>query len=244
MTPPPYFTAAFLCGAALLLSPVIHAQSFDCKRATTVIEEAICDDAAVSNLDQRLAHTVKHLLVQHPEWGSQLLLTERHWIRSRDAACMRFAHTSMMGSCLSAQYTARLTVVESTQPLQDGSPIPDADKCDVLPNVVATSCLGNVAYALEPVLSEYYEVARASMRRSAAAAPGFAADDLNEAVVNLERAQAAWRAYRDAHCAMVADLYINGSGRAAGESTCAIRLTRSRIHELWEAGGFFLPEPK
>ena len=244
MTRPQYLIAAFPCVAALLLSPVIQAQSFDCKRASTVTEKAICDDGAVSALDQRLADAVKHLLAQRPEWRSQLLLNQRRWIRLRDATCMRFAHTPLMGPCLSAQYTARLTVVESTQPLQDTSAIPNAEKCDILPNVAAIACLGTVAEALEPILSEYYEVARHSMRRSAAAAPGTAAVDLNEAIVSLEHAQASWKAYRDAHCEMVADLYIQGSGRAAGTLSCVIKLTRSRIHELWEVGGFDLPEPK
>ena len=246
MTPPRYFIAAFLCGAALLLSPVLQAQSFDCKRASTVTEKAICNDAAVSRLDQRLADAVEHLLAQHPGWRSQLSLTGRHWIRARDAACMRFAHTpDLMGRCLSAQYTARLAVVESAQPLQDASAIPSAEKCEGLPNVAAAGCFGTVAYALEPVLTEYYEVARASMRSSAAAAQGIAAADLGEAIVSLEHAQASWKAYRDAHCNMVAELYLQGSGKAVGASMCVIKLTRSRLHELWEVGGFpGLPEPK
>jgi uncharacterized protein YecT (DUF1311 family) len=69
-----------------------------------------------------------------------------------------------------------------------------------------------------------------------------------EAVINsLEHAQTSWRAYRDAHCDMVAELFMNGSGKAVGGFVCTIDLTRLRIHELWEYGGFLprrLPEPK
>ena len=245
MIPPRYFIAAFLSGAVLLLSPVAQAQSFDCKRASTVTEKAICNDAAVSGLDLRLANAVKHLLAQHTEWRSQLSRTERHWIHFRDAACTQFADDpTSMGSCLTAQYTGRLAVLESAQPLQDRTALPDAEKCNIVPNVAAIGCLGAIADALEPILSEYYDVARTSIRRNAAAAPEYAAHYFNEALVDLTHAQAAWKVYRDAHCKTVADLYIQGSGRAAGESTCVINLTESRIHELWEVGGFAgLPEP-
>jgi uncharacterized protein YecT (DUF1311 family) len=245
LTPPRCLIAALLCGAAFLLSPVVRAQSFDCKRASTVIEQAICDDAAVGNLDQRLSRAVEHLLVRHPDWRNQLSRTERHWIRFRDAACSQFAHNpAAMEPCLTTQYTERLAALESTQPLQDSTALPDPEKCDVVPNVAAIACLGGLADALEPILSEYYKVARNSTRRKAATAPEYAADDFNEALADLTHAQAAWKAYRDAHCKTVADLYMQGSGRAAGQSTCVIKLTEYRIHELWEVGGFAeLPEP-
>jgi uncharacterized protein YecT (DUF1311 family) len=72
-----------------------------------------------------------------------------------------------------------------------------------------------------------------------------AAQDLNEALSSLDHAQTSWRSYRDAHCDMVAELYTNGSGKAVGEAMCIIDLTKLRIHELWEIGGYpGLPEPK
>jgi uncharacterized protein YecT (DUF1311 family) len=125
------------------------------------------------------------------------------------------------------------------------SAMPSAEKCKALPNMEAALCLGAVAAALEPVLDDYYEAARASMQKSAAAEEGIAAGELNEAIGSLERAQASWRAYRDAHCDVVAELYTIGSGRSVGYSMCVIEHTRSRIRELWEFGGFpSLPEPK
>jgi uncharacterized protein YecT (DUF1311 family) len=111
----------------------------------------------------------------------------------------------------------------------------------------ATDCLSSVAEALEPILQRYYEAARSSIQRQAAEEQGIIADDLHEAISSLEHAQSSWRAYRDAHCDMVAELFMNGSGKAAGGFVCTIDLTRLRIHELWESGGFLprsLPEPK
>jgi len=125
--------------------------------------------------------------------------------------------------------------------------IPSAKKCYALPNAEAVDCLSSVAEALEPILQRYYEAARSSIQKQAAEEQDNIADDLHEAINSLEHAQTSWRAYRDAHCDMVAELFMNGSGKAAGGFECTIDLTRLRIHELWEYGGFLprgLPEPK
>ena len=66
-----------------------------------------------------------------------------------------------------------------------------------------------------------------------------------KALPNMNHAQTSWRSYRDAHCDMIAALYTNGSGKAVGEAMCIIDLSRLRIRELWEIGGYpCLPEPK
>ena len=125
--------------------------------------------------------------------------------------------------------------------------IPDVKKCYALPNAEAADCLSSVAEALEPILQRYYEAARSSIQRQAAEEQDIIANDLHEAINSLAHAQTSWRAYRDAHCDMVAELFMNGSGKAVGELVCTIDLTRVRIHELWESGGFQprrLPEPK
>jgi uncharacterized protein YecT (DUF1311 family) len=122
--------------------------------------------------------------------------------------------------------------------------MPSAEKCKALPNMQAANCLGAVVAALEPVLNDYYEGAHASIRKWAMTEQGIVAQDLNEAIRSLERAQASWKAYRDAHCDMVGELFTNGSGKAVGEAMCDIDLTRFRIHELWESSGARdLPEP-
>ncbi len=125
--------------------------------------------------------------------------------------------------------------------------MPSATKCYKLPNAEVTSCLFSVAEALEPMLQRYYEEARSSIEGRVAEEKGIIADDLHRAINDLEQAQSSWRAYRDAYCDMVSELFMNGSGRAAGGVQCTIDLTRLRIHELWEFGGFQprnLPEPK
>ncbi len=138
------------------------------------------------------------------------------------------------------------TVRDSCLAGQPGA-MPSSKQCYELPNAEATSCLFSVAEALEPILQRYYEAARSSIQRRATDEQDIIANDLHKAISDLEQAQSSWRAYRDAHCDMVADLFMNGSGKAAGGVQCTIDLTRLRIHELWESGGFQprnLPEPK
>ena len=125
--------------------------------------------------------------------------------------------------------------------------MPSASKCYALPNAEATNCLFSVAEALEPILQRYYEAARSSIEKRSAEEQDIIADDLHKAVSDLKHAQSSWKAYRDAHCDMVFELFMNASGRAASGVQCTIDLTRLRIHELWESGGFQprnLPEPK
>ena len=152
-----------------------------------------------------------------------------------------------MGKGIAA--VSALLLFTARSPCLAGQPVamPSAKQCYALPNAEATSCLFSVAEALEPILQRYYEAARSSIQRRATDEQDIIANDLHKAISDLEQAQSSWRAYRDAHCDMVADLFMNGSGKAAGGVQCTIDLTRLRIHELWESGGFQprnLPEPK
>ncbi len=70
---------------------------------------------------------------------------------------------------------------------------------------------------------------------------GFAmrsAEELDEAtgravaVVALEASQAAWEAYRDAHCDYVGATFGGGSGTGIGINSCRIELGRDRAKDL------------
>ncbi len=52
------------------------------------------------------------------------------------------------------------------------------------------------------------------------------------AVPALEAAQAAWSAYRDAHCDFVGATFGGGSGTGIGIDACRIKLGRARVTEL------------
>jgi len=133
----------------------------------------------------------------------------------------------------------------------ESSLLPSAKSCDAKPsNRELTDCLIAVANSLDIALARYVEAKRAAIRKVAADVrrsepdrAGLFENELNEAVRNLERAQASWVAYRDAHCDMVARLYLDGTGKAAGAAQCSIELTTLRIRELWPGPGYGLPAP-
>jgi uncharacterized protein YecT (DUF1311 family) len=50
----------------------------------------------------------------------------------------------------------------------------------------------------------------------------------------LEAAQAAWQAYRDAHCRAVYAAYAPGSMAGLQVVRCKLQLTQRRTHELWQ----------
>jgi hypothetical protein len=87
-----------------------------------------------------------------------------------------------------------------------------------------------VAETLEPILQQYYEAARSSIQKQAALEKGPIAGDLKLAISSLEHAQSSLRAYRDAHCDMVADRFMNGSGKADGGFVCTIDLAQLTLH--------------
>lgn len=115
-----YVLASLLWGLALCLSSRVDAQSFDCKKASTLIENAICNDAAVGAVDRELADAFRRLLRTHPDWKGKLLLAERQWLRYRDRQCSGFAaDLGKMDGCLREQYARRLAIIESSDPLAD-----------------------------------------------------------------------------------------------------------------------------
>jgi len=94
-------------GALLLVSPSGHAASFDCAKANSVTEKAICADGKLSKLDSDLSVTWKNAsdvaIAPAAMKSSQL-----QWLKLRDACGADI-------SCLSARYNERLAALVSTQ---------------------------------------------------------------------------------------------------------------------------------
>jgi uncharacterized protein YecT (DUF1311 family) len=130
------------------------------------------------------------------------------------------------------------------------SKFPSAETCKAASsNLEVTRCLGSVADELESLLPKYLDAKRADIRKTESELRRNEPDssvlfenELESAIRNLERAQSSWKSYRDAHCEMSGELYLNGSGRAAGEAQCLIDLTTARIREL-DVYGSGLPKP-
>lgn len=85
------------------------AASFDCKKAATTIEHAICADAALARLDRQVAETYQVGLknAYEPTAQETLRQSQRDWIAKRNKTC----GGGEVGSCLTKFYRDRLAVL-------------------------------------------------------------------------------------------------------------------------------------
>jgi uncharacterized protein YecT (DUF1311 family) len=106
---------------------------------------------------------------------------------------------------------ALATAAQAQAPSCPGSTTPEVN-----------ACLGRTLAAAEAKHASYAAAVRRRLDREAKdVAPAF------------EKAEAAWRAYRDAECAAVFAFYAAGTIRTSEELACEIRLTRRQTHTLW-----------
>jgi len=88
------FTAAFLFFAACA-----NSASFDCARASTLVEQAICSDAKLSELDDSLTQAYKRAITSSHN-ASALKSEQRAWLTGVRDKCADI-------SCLTRAYTER-----------------------------------------------------------------------------------------------------------------------------------------
>ena len=96
-----------LVSITILLSTPIFAASFDCSKAGSPFEKAICSNQTLSSLDEKLADAYKNARAssQNPD---QLKAEQINWIKSA-RACGTDA------GCIESSYKARLAILTSTQ---------------------------------------------------------------------------------------------------------------------------------
>ena len=120
---PPYQVAAYAAGAQEVRVPLaaldgaLHADrrapvaSFDCAKAATSVERAVCADAALARLDREVAQAYGvRLGAVEAEADKQAIRTaQRSWLQRRDAACKEKETASAgFAACLSGVYRVRL----------------------------------------------------------------------------------------------------------------------------------------
>src|SRR5215467_3600209 len=86
---------------AVLLSRPLSAlaTSFDCSQLLTAVEQMICSDAELSQLDDKLANAYKATKSRAPT-STRLASDQRQWLAGRDACTDR--------QCIRASYETRL----------------------------------------------------------------------------------------------------------------------------------------
>lgn len=90
----------------LLLSPLAsaHAASFDCAKATTMVEQLVCTNAALSDLDDALAATYRQAVSLAKPGDSEPKSSQRLWLKRRNAC--------NDADCIAASYQARIAELE------------------------------------------------------------------------------------------------------------------------------------
>jgi peptidoglycan-N-acetylglucosamine deacetylase len=118
---PPYQVAAYAAGPQEIFIPFSKlkdvmrpdwrapAASFDCKKAASVIEHAICADAALARLDRQTAEAYQVAIknAYEPTAQEKVRQEQRAWVARRNAACGSPAPSA----CLTKFYTDRLAIL-------------------------------------------------------------------------------------------------------------------------------------
>lgn len=90
-----------------------RAQSFDCKKASTRTELAICGEPSLGELDLSLTNALKESLIANPELRAALLSDERRWLAARDRECLGQTTSEGLSTCLASAYDARIASLKS-----------------------------------------------------------------------------------------------------------------------------------
>jgi len=99
------YAAYFLC---ILFATGSHAASFDCTKASTLVEKTICSDAKLSELDSQLMQSYKKALASSPD-ASGMKSAQRTWLtgvrnKCTDAACLNRVYTDRLKELSGAEF--------------------------------------------------------------------------------------------------------------------------------------------
>ena len=117
------FRCALAALAAAVLPAAAAAQSFDCAKARSPAEKAICTDPALGALDRALADAFAAATARAGDGAAALRVDETAWVRSRDAKCNVPAR---LASCLAETMTARVAALAPPVAGQTAPAVPPA----------------------------------------------------------------------------------------------------------------------
>lgn len=95
-----------------MLAPWAHGAGFDCTKATTGVEKAICASPRVSALDGQLGDAFRTALKNHPDDADALKLDQRHWLASRDATLSAYPSLAKAEPRVVSYYEARINFLK------------------------------------------------------------------------------------------------------------------------------------
>lgn len=87
-----------------------HAQSFDCRRASTNVEQSICNDVALASLDNEVSNQLHYLLAFSLSQRAFFLKNERNWLADRNRRCETIVRGAFASrdACLKLVYDRRI----------------------------------------------------------------------------------------------------------------------------------------
>jgi uncharacterized protein len=96
-----------------LLCTLAHAASFDCTKAKTAQEKAICGTPALSTADDQMATAYRAWLsAAPPGWAAGIRDNQLAWLRLRDGSCPGGDANNPIESCLSDIYKVRIEALQ------------------------------------------------------------------------------------------------------------------------------------
>ena len=106
--------------AVCVLGPVsASAQSFDCHKASTPTELAVCADSRLWELDNGLAKAVRRELTRQPDKRAETLRGEREWVNQRDRDCPAATlEAEPFHLCLIDAYQKRIAAFSAPTPAE------------------------------------------------------------------------------------------------------------------------------
>lgn len=111
-----------LATVLITLSTTGYSASFDCAKAKSPIEKAICSDSELGSLDEQLGHIYTSLRNNLSESAkAKLRLHQTTWIKSLSTDCsaeIKGKDIKKLAACLNASYKSRVDLLETyTKPI-------------------------------------------------------------------------------------------------------------------------------
>lgn len=185
-----FLAAALGLQTAVSVLPV-NAASFDCAKATTPFEKAICSDAELSKADERLARTYQTAIGGLSDAAlSAMRADQRAWLDHARRACTTDVQPLTSGSydergvmCLQTLFSNRSDLLEQSRiikgtrlyPMARYDALPDPNEADN-PDSYYPVALHELAYVQIDDTSPEAEAFNALVRAEADAQAGFGAD--------------------------------------------------------------------
>jgi uncharacterized protein YecT (DUF1311 family) len=146
---PRCLAAASIAAIALFAAaPDTRAASFDCSRAATRVETAICEDRALSALDNQMAQNYRALLNRTSgATESRIRSEQKTWLRQRNA-CGEDAR------CLNREYRARIQSIASWSGASASRETAAVKPAEEKPRTIVGGIFNRTARTAEPATAE------------------------------------------------------------------------------------------